>query len=78
MRKPSISYTDNNDSDTESILKNADYKHNNAFRNEFDIEIFTLREVIDEFISDSKMRRLSVVEILEQKEKLGDEIQMWL
>lgn len=51
-----MSYTDNNDSDTESILKNADYRHNNAFRNEFDIEILTLREVIDEFISDSKMR----------------------
>ena len=69
-----MSYTDNNDnSDTESILKNADYRHN-ACRNEFDVEILSLREVIDEFINDSKMRRLSVVEILEQKEKLVNEI----
>lgn len=55
-------------------MKNADYKHNNTCRNEFDLEILPLREIVEEFISDCKMRRLSVDEISEQKQKITGDI----
>lgn len=78
LRKPSQSYTEENNSDTESILKNADYRHNNAYRNEYDMEILPLKQIVEEFITDCKMRRLSVEEIEEQKLKVKGDITLWL